>query len=75
MEKIKKVSESAYCYLNGIRHKLWATYAMDKPNYGYVTSNIVEEPNNSVLKADRVLTVYDMFSEYYKRLAFQFEEG
>ena len=27
-----------------------------------------------VLKADRVLTVYGIFPEYYKRLAFQFEE-
>ena len=53
---------------------MWATYAIDKPNYGYVTSDISEEPNNSVLKADRVLTVYGMFSEFYKRLAFQSEE-
>ena len=27
-----------------------------------------------MLKADRVLTVYGIFPEYYKRLAFQFEE-
>ena len=47
---------------------------MDKPNYGHVTSNIAEESNNSVLKADRVLTVYGMLSEFYKRLAFQSEE-
>ena len=73
LEKIKEASESAYGYLNGIEHKLWATYAMDKPNYGHVTSNIAEF-NNSVLKADRVLTVYGMFSEYYKRLASQFED-
>ena len=46
LEKIKEASESAYWYLNGIEHKLWATCAMDKPNYGHVTSNIVEESNN-----------------------------
>ena len=65
LEKINEESESAYGYLNGIVHKLWATYAMDKPNYGHVTSNIAES-NNSVLKSDRVLTVCGMFSEYYK---------
>ena len=64
---------SAYGYLIGSEHKLWATYAMDKPNYGHVTSYIAESIN-SVLKSDRVLTVYGMFSEYYKRLASQFED-
>ena len=48
---------------------------MDKPNYGHVTSNIAESNNNnSVLKEDRTLTVYGVFSEYYKRLAFQYEQ-
>ena len=44
------------------------------PIYGHATSNIAEESNSSVLKVDRALTVYVMLSEYYKRLAFQFEE-
>ena len=74
-EKTKEASEGAYWYLNGIGHKLWATYAMDKPNYGHATSNIAEESNNSVLKADRVLTVYGMFSEFYKRLTFSLKRG
>ena len=74
LEKIKEVNESAYWHLNGIEYKLWAIYAMDKPNYGHVTSNIAEESNNSVLKVDRALTVCGMLSEFYKRLDFQFEE-
>ena len=49
LEKIKEANESAYEYIDGIEHKLWATYAMDKLNYGHVTSNIAES-NNSVLK-------------------------
>ena len=59
MEEIKKASEGAFEYINNIEHKLWATYAMDKPNYGHVTSNIAESNNNnnSVLKEDRTLTV------------------
>ena len=65
MEEIKKASEGAFEYINNIEHKLWSTYAMDKPNYGHVTSNIAES-NNSVLKEDRTLTVYGVFSEYYK---------
>ena len=52
LEEIKKASEGAFEYINSIEHKLWATYAMDKPNYGHVTSNIAES-NNSVLKEDR----------------------
>ena len=40
LEKIKKANESAYEYINGIEHKLWATYAMDKPNYGHVTQTL-----------------------------------
>ena len=59
LEEIKKASEGAFEYNINIEHKLWATYAMDKPNYGHVTSNIAESNNNnSVLKEDRTLTVY-----------------
>ena len=48
---------------------------MDKPNYGHVTSNIAEESQQQcVLKANRVLTVDGMLSEFYKILAFQSEE-
>ena len=74
LEEIKKASEGAFEYINSTEHKLWATYAMDKPNYGHATSNIAESNNNSVLKEDMTLTVYGVFSEYYKRLAFQYEQ-
>ena len=60
LEEIKKASEGAFEYINSIEHKLWATYAMDKPNYGHATSNIAESNNNSVLKEDRTLAVYGM---------------
>ena len=68
MEEIKKASEGAFEYINNIEHKLWATYAMDKPNYGHVTSNIAESNNNnSVLKDDRTITMYGVFSQSVTR--------
>ena len=44
LEEIKKASEGAFEYINNIEHKLWATYAMDKPNYGHVSHQTLQSP-------------------------------
>ena len=48
LEEIKKASEGAFEYINNTEHKLWATYAMDKPSYGHVSHQTLQSPTTTV---------------------------
>ena len=63
LEKIKEANESAYECINGIEHS--CGILMQWTNSIIGMSHQTLQSQNSVLKADRTLTVYGMFSEYY----------
>jgi hypothetical protein len=47
MKKIQIENEDAYEYLNEISYILWSQFAFPAPQFGHITSNIVESINSS----------------------------